>query len=838
MRTSSHSSLALPALLLFVSGAVALVYEVAWQRQFALVLGSGAPATAAVLAAYFAGLGTGSVVMGRFSARRGQPLLWYAAMEAAVAGGALSVDPLLSILSSVYPTLYSHVSDAPAVFLLLRLAACGVILFIPSFCMGATLPLLSAWIDRRTTGLGQGAGWLYVMNTIGAGLGALALPFVLLPQLGLSASVGWCAGINLALGGIALLAHRAGNTGTLPAPTAGRASAVRAPAPEAPPQPVRSFAALSGFSTFALQVLWNRGMSQVHENSAYAFAVATAVIIFALAAGAQIARLLLRRGYRPVSLLSGAWAAGGVLVATGPTLLAALTHGLEYLPHGGGWGGQVRPLVLLLLAVVAPPALALGAVFPATLEQAGRQSAASPGAIVGTLLGWNIAGAVAGALAAGFLLPSLFPLWSTLHGLGIGLLAVGAWLCFRAKMGWPLLLAGAAGSAAGLLWGPDLPRTQLATQSGERLIALSEGPHGITAVVERPGSRRLKLNNHYGLGGTASTGDERMQAHLPLLLHPAPRRVAFLGLGTGITAGGALHHPVEHLTAIELVPEVVDAARAHFGEENQGVLDAPLTRVVADDARNVLRAGGARYDVIIGDLVVPWRLGEGALLTQEHFQAARASLATGGLYCQWVPLFQLSRAEFEIVLRTFVSVFPRTWIWRGDFSPTAPAVALVGYATEQPTWNVLRTATPSRMRPDSSNPHLNSTEALWMHFGGLVEGPVRYAGEAGLGSGPDSRLNTENQPWVELLGPLRPGGTADVRFAGPDLEAWLSATRSDTLARANGELLPAQRAGIAAAGPFAAWVQALESGNTSAAVAARRELAALLPLETLSALGL
>ena len=64
----------------------------------------------------------------------------------------------------------------------------------------------------------------------------------------------------------------------------------------------------------------------------------------------------------------------------------------------------------------------------------------------------------------------------------------------------------------------DLPRVLLASDQGEQLLALAEGTHGVTAVVERPGSRRLKLNNHYGLGGTASTGDERMQAHVPLLL--------------------------------------------------------------------------------------------------------------------------------------------------------------------------------------------------------------------------------------------------------------------------------------------------------------------------------
>ena len=89
------------AVLLLVSGAVALVYEVAWQRQFALVLGSSSAATAAVLAAYFAGLGTGSLVVGRWTRRCRRPLRLYAVFEALVGVGALLVAPLLEGLTGV-----------------------------------------------------------------------------------------------------------------------------------------------------------------------------------------------------------------------------------------------------------------------------------------------------------------------------------------------------------------------------------------------------------------------------------------------------------------------------------------------------------------------------------------------------------------------------------------------------------------------------------------------------------------------------------------------------------------------------------------------------------------
>src|SRR6185503_12446297 len=196
--------------------------------------------------------------------------------------------------------------------------------------------------------------------------------------------------------------------------------------------------------------------------------------------------------------------------------------------------------------------------------------------------------------------------------------------------------------------------------------------HGIVAVVEQSGSRRMKLDNFYVLGGTASTGDERMQAHVPLLLHPAPRNVAFLGLGTGITAGAALLHPVERLTALEIVPDVVAVARDHFRAANLGVVDDRRVDCVVEDGRNFLRGTGRKFDVIVGDLFVPWRRGEAGMFSFDQFVSARRALAPGGLFCQWLPMFQMSEEEFNIVAATFLDVFPQTTLWRGDLAPDLP----------------------------------------------------------------------------------------------------------------------------------------------------------------------
>lgn len=820
------------ALFLFVSGAVALVYEIVWQRQFALVFGSSAPATAAVLAAYFAGLGAGSLVIGRWAKRWTRPLRAYALLELSVGLGALLVSPILAGFELTYPAVYQALAGHPGLFVAARIAVAFFALLIPTFCMGGTLPLLGQLVDHGRQRLGLTAGWLYVVNTVGAGLGAIAVPFFLMPQLGLKISVLLGATIN---GGLAIAAWWLdGKVGAVReisfgAPSGegrgtspGRALPKKAATTVAP---VLLLALISGIVTFALQVLWNRAFAQVHENSMYSFSVIVAVVIFALAIGAQLARLGLRRGMEPRRLIGGAWMLAGLTVAIGPALFLTLSRGLRYLPTSGGWTDHALHLTGLAAALILAPMALLGIGLPAIMEQAGRTAEEGVGRTLGRLLAVNVAGSVVGALAAGFLLPAWLGLWHSMLWLGALLLAAGLWQAIR----WPsaaahrnfgfVLLAGWIASLFAIT--PiDFPRVRLASNDNEQLLGLTEGTHGITAVVERPGSRRLKLNNHYGLGGTASTGDERMQAHVPLLLHPAPQRVAFLGLGTGITAGGAMFHPISQITVMELVPEVIAAAREHFREANAGVLDAARTRVVPDDARNFLRGSGEKFDVIIGDLVVPWRQGEGALFTREQFTAARAALAPGGLFCQWLPLFQLSETEVQILARTFLTVFPQAQVWRGDFSPTEPAIALIGTAGDFKLDVDLVQRRLAEMQPDPLNPQLRTPETFWINLVGTLEA-------ADLGAG-ETRLNTEDRPWIELLGPmLHAGGSQETLFTGRRLQAWLEQVRLRSQPRLGP--LPGQEASIVAGSLLAEMTLCLAEENPAGARAAQARLRQTLP---------
>ena len=155
---------------------------------------------------------------------------------------------------------------------------------------------------------------------------------------------------------------------------------------------------------------------------------------------------------------------------------------------------------------------------------------------------------------------------------------------------------------------------------------------------------------------------QRLLAHVPLLLHPAPKRVAILGLGSGVTLGSALTHPLEAATVLEISPEVVDASR-FFELENHRALADPRTRLIVGDGRTHLMLGREQYDVIVSEPSNPWMAGIASLFTREFFEGAKARLAPGGMLCQWAHTYDISRDDLRSIVATFLTAFPEGTMW-------------------------------------------------------------------------------------------------------------------------------------------------------------------------------
>ncbi len=746
----------------FLSGAVSLIYQVLWMRELGLLFGNTVQAGATTLTAFFLGLAVGGWVAGAIAPRLANPLRAYGWVEFGVAATALIYFGLMDLYRLLMPALFHRLGTQSAAFLLAKFLLGIVVLLPPSCLIGATLPLVGEHVVRCRETLGRGGTLLYAINTLGAAAGAYAAGFVLPLALGFHGAYALAIATNVALGIVLVVAGRS------PAPTL-------ADTPPGGVSPsalswgrVRALALSSGVVTLALEVLWTRMFAQVLHNSVYTFAIILITFLLALALGSLLAHRLARATTPPEQVLTWLLGVGAILVALSPGLFFVLTGGLRYVADRAGWIGYQVVVFSLAVLVLGPPTLALGTVFP-YLMKLGETPTRGGGRTLGSLVAINTLGGIAGSLLAGFGLISWFGLWSSLRL--IGLLTLGG-----------LAFLGARGSAPVLRWSVAMaglavvfatgwarpPAVRLDPIDQERLIDLREGPAGTVAVVQSPNGLVIKVNNHYTLGGSASFLNERRQGMLPLLLHPHPRDVYYLGLGTGITASAALVPGVERVTVCELVPDVIRMSRLHFGPWVGALFSDPRVRMVAEDGRTFLRLTDERFDVIVSDLFVPWEARAGSLYSLEHFRSACAHLAPGGVFAQWLPLYQLSRREFDIVANTMLQVFPHVTVWRGDYSVTTPAAVLIGRLDAAP----LDPEIVRRRIHEVPDPYLlvgsgpRAAPLMWSYVGNLV------AARSLVDRAP---LNTDDRPLIEYLAPVthrRVGGRTASFLIRDQLITW------------------------------------------------------------------
>jgi len=735
--------------LFFLVGAGALVVETTWMRWFRGTMGATAPAISAALVSVAMGQLVGALLGGRLAERTRTPLRAFGGALLVAGFFSLAVEPMLT-RATAFVELSSAGSGTTRT--LTRLGASLAATLPASASIGAALPLLVAATSRDAHDLGPRGVSLYAADLVGAALGAGVTVFWLPNALGVSGA--YTIGVALLLGPGLVAAALRGFTQTR--------GATPRPGPRPTPSTRRfviAVSAASGFATFAAEVLLHQAFGRVLDQSTFALGAVLVTTLLSLAAGAVVVVSVQHRVRAPL-LVASAAAVAAVSFAWFPAAFDVATKGLTYVVSKGFSRGYV-PQAMMLVGLTSGPALvAAAAVLPALFVLAGRRSdghAGVAGRLAGSLLAANTFGAVVGALAAPYLLLPNLSLWPSFLCIAILYAVVAVVASGSGRYAWAFAITLFGLIVFATPW--RVPGVRLA--DGDTLLEVTTTPQGMVAVVERDGERFIQTDNHYLLGGTKDTTHQERQGHLPLLLHPSPQRVAFIGTATGSTASAALDHDVESLVTVEIMPGVTGAARRFFAEDNAGVFDDPRTEVVIDDARSYLRRPGEPFDVIVADLFVPWRSETGSLYTLEHFERARNRLRPGGLFCQWLPLYQMSPAELESIMATFLDVFPDAQVFRGDFFGAYGIVALVGGRAAK--------LDPSRASEQAVSLGARGVDDRWVtHPVGpstLYVGPLAALSDRLK----DAPRNTEDQPFVELQSarnPARHGGRDDWTAAG------------------------------------------------------------------------
>lgn len=685
-------SLRLPflATLLALSGACALVYQMAWLREFRLVFGGATPATAAVLAIFMGAIGAGSALFGRRVEASANPLRLYAFIELGVGIAALLTPLLLWMVRSLYLSTGGIAALGQVTATLLQLLLATVVLAPPCLLMGGSLPAAFKWVETDQDQQRGSLGVLYGVNTLGALAGVLLSTFWLLELWGIRTTVMTAAGVNLLIGAAAWWVARDATPVEPVKPSA-------APAETCSTLTTRFLylaAGITGFTFFLSELVWFRLLAPLLGSSVYGFGLILALALSGIGLGGLLYRMLWasRTGAVTLAALARVAAWQALFLALPWALgdrIAVFAIDVNQL-RSLGLSGQIVGWTLISSLLVLGPSILAGVQFPLLVGLLGTGNR-DAGRHVGYAYAANTLGAITGSLAGGFL---LLP-WLTAPGawrlvmlltllLSLGAAVLGA--RSTARRTWPvfILLWLCAGCLMLTPSGPTAAWRHKPIGYG-RVEALPtsinglrgwlnasrwkiahefEGREASVAAVASDDGYCLYVNGKSDGSAFGDADTQVMQGLVPAMLHPAPHNAFIVGLGTGTTAGWVADVPdMAQVDVVELETGMSILARDHFAPVNRNVLAKTNVRLIAGDAREALLAAGKSYDLIISEPSNPYRAGVSTLFTQEFYAAAKARLNEGGLFAQWVQGYEVDAHAIRQVYATLTAVFPHVETW-------------------------------------------------------------------------------------------------------------------------------------------------------------------------------
>ncbi len=693
------------ACLFVLSGAAGLIYESIWSRYLGLLVGHGAYAQVIVLVIFLGGMSAGAALIAHRTRRVREPLLWYAGVEAVVGLYGLAFHAIFTAASAwAYDTVFPALAGG-GLLLVAKWSIAGLLILPPSILLGATFPLLAAGALRHVgdpeaqrAQSGRVLGLLYFANSLGAAAGVLFAGFWLIEIAGLPGTLIVAAIINLvvALGtyGVVRVQREADEEELAPA---GDEVVIPPPDPvaELPASDPRRTASrwrlllAVGFGTavasFIYEIAWIRMLSLVLGSATHAFELMLSAFILGLALGAWWIRQRADRVRDPVRMLGLVQCAMGALAILTLAVyldafhwMAALLEAVDENARGYRLFNVAR--YGIALAVMLPPTICAGMTLPLiTRVLIGEGNGEKT---IGAVYAWNTLGSIVGVVLAALVLMPAIGLRAMLILGGTLDIAIGLWLLFhRARdargVGRTATLAAAAGALLVLsaVVSPAFDPGMLA--SGVFRYGTVPAPGARNIIFYRDGRTAtvsVQLGSDSGLtiatngkpdasitqvwfgdpppmeDRAALRSDESTQVLLALitLAHaPAARDAAVIGHGSGMSSHFLLgSDSLEWLTTIDIEPQMIEASRLLL-PANIRAFNDPRSTFVIDDAKSYFAAAGRQYDLILSEPSNPWVSGVAGLFTDEFYQRVAGTLAPGGVFGQWIHLYE---SEDRLVL--------------------------------------------------------------------------------------------------------------------------------------------------------------------------------------------
>lgn len=378
----------------------------------------------------------------------------------------------------------------------------------------------------------------------------------------------------------------------------------------------------------ASQVLWVRLYSFANHSTPQAFGSVLAFFLIGIAAGAWV-------GKRHAEKDQGARNAGAWLMVSGVLEPIAV---LAFL---------MQPSDAVAFLAVAAVSATRGAVFPIVHHMGTPRNPKGIGQSVSKVYFANIVGSALGPLLAVFVLLDHLTLTQSFlvtsaSCIALGLILTGA---RGMKMTTPIVVAVLAVQLALVFYGdPHLAVKALGNSSegstvGARPLEINrvvENRHGIVHTVrdEKYGDIVYGNNIYDGRLSTNPLLDSNgiSRIYFMMALHPAPKRILTIGLAGGAWVEVMRSYPsVEHIDVVEINPGYL--AIIQDSGVTRGLLSDKRISLHFDEGRRWLRRNGAqKYDMIIMNTSLHWRIYATNVLSAEFQAEAHSHLSPGGIF--------------------------------------------------------------------------------------------------------------------------------------------------------------------------------------------------------------
>ncbi|MEI7672040.1 MAG: hypothetical protein WCK00_08015, partial [Deltaproteobacteria bacterium] len=387
---------------IFLTGAAGLVYQVTWQKYLSRLLGADSIATSIILATFLGGLSLGYYLCGKFSTRIKHPLRGFALLEGAIGIWCLAFPTIFAVIDSLTR---SWSFSAPIVILFQGVLCSAFLIGVPTICMGGTVPLMTRGISQNLKEATSVHATIYSINTAGAVLGALLAGFYLIPRFGLPVTVRGAAAVNIGASLFFLLIAVWVKPQPAEEPKSASPGKLGQISPRFPAPILYAVALTSGFYVMMLENVMIRFTNFAMGSSSYSFSLIVAVFILSIAVGSFIVARLPKI---PPSLLF--W--NQFLIAVS---LLGVYYSLDTWPY---WthlirvGSQSNPagfwqyyllVFMALTGLMIFPVACMGATIPIAFHEL-KRDLHNVGRHSGLLLSWNTVGSLAGSIIGGILL--------------------------------------------------------------------------------------------------------------------------------------------------------------------------------------------------------------------------------------------------------------------------------------------------------------------------------------------------------------------------------------------------------------------------------------------------